>query len=198
MLDTNSPVALNQTCCDWDDSIIDFSFELPQSSVFIRHAEMKDCDALHQLLTDPAVAFWTVDLPFVPVARTEQKILVESDDHYMLVAIDRNDEILGALGIALNPNIRMRHVAKIGPVVVHPAMKGKGIGSRLMEEAIDLADNWLNVHRLELLVYAHNHAAIALYKKFGFSVEGTLRHFAFQAGQYTNAQILARLREVAS
>lgn len=198
MLNTNSPVTVHQPYWDQDFLIADIPFELPQSSVFIRHAEMTDRDALYQLFTDPAIAVWTVDPPFVPATHTEQKILSESDDHYMLVATDRNDDILGALGIALNPNLRMRHGAKIGPVVVHPAMKGKGIGSRLMEEAIDLADNWLNVHRLELLVYAHNHAAIALYKKFGFSVEGTLRHFAFQAGQYTNAQILARLREVAS
>jgi putative acetyltransferase len=31
--------------------------------------------------------------------------------------------------------------------------QGKGIGSKLMEAALDLADNWLNSTRVELRIY---------------------------------------------
>lgn len=43
-----------------------------------------------------------------------------------------------------------------------------------MEAAVDLADKWLNLTRFELEVYTDNASAIRLYKKFGFTIEGTL------------------------
>ncbi len=45
----------------------------------------------------------------------------------------------------------------------------KGAGAALIRVALDLADNWLNLRRLELLVYADNPAAIGLYQKYGFA-----------------------------
>jgi putative acetyltransferase len=53
--------------------------------------------------------------------------------------------------------------------------QGKGVGSALMRAALDLADNWLGLRRLELNVHADNERAIALYRKFGFEIEGTHR-----------------------
>ena len=63
-----------------------------------------------------------------------------------------------------------------------------------MQAAVDLADNWLNLSRLELEVYTDNEPAIRLYRKFGFAVEGTLVRFAFRDGRYVDAFAMARLR----
>ena len=52
-----------------------------------------------------------------------------------------------------------------------------------MKAALDLADNWLNPTRIELEVYTDNQTGIALYEKWGFEIEGTLRHFAFRGGR---------------
>lgn len=72
---------------------------------------------------------------------------------------------------------------------------GKGIGSALMRAALDLADNWLNLRRIELHVYTDNAAGIALYTKFGFKIGGTHRHFAFREGRYVDAYSMARVRD---
>lgn len=48
---------------------------------------------------------------------------------------------------------------------------GRGVGTGLLAEA----KRWAaahGVHRLELTVMAHNHRAIGLYERMGFSVEG--------------------------
>ncbi|MEO0409275.1 MAG: GNAT family N-acetyltransferase, partial [Cyanobacteria bacterium P01_A01_bin.135] len=56
------------------------------------------------------------------------------------------------------------------------------------------ADKWLNLTRLELIVYTDNGPAVRLYKKFGFVVEGTLTQYAFRDGAYVDAYTMARLK----
>ncbi len=38
-------------------------------------------------------------------------------------------------------------------------------------------------------------AAIALYRKFGFEVEGTHKRFALRGGEYADAHVMARLKQ---
>jgi L-phenylalanine/L-methionine N-acetyltransferase len=64
-----------------------------------------------------------------------------------------------------------------------------------MEAALDLADNWLDLTRVELSVYTDNAAAVALYKKFGFEIEGTRRRYAFRNGEYADAYSMARIKQ---
>jgi len=76
--------------------------------------------------------------------------------------------------------------------------QGKGAGTALMQAAVDLADNWLNLLRLELEVYADNEPAIKLYQKFGFMAEGTLHQFAYRNGELVDALAMARLKSAVS
>lgn len=59
---------------------------------------------------------------------------------------------------------------------------------------IDLADNWLNIGRLELSVYADNARAIGLYERFGFEREGFHPAYSFRNGAYVDSISMARLR----
>jgi putative acetyltransferase len=61
-----------------------------------------------------------------------------------------------------------------------------------------LVDNWLNLTRLELEVFTDNEPAIKLYKKFGFTIEGTLVRFAYRDGQFVDVYTMARLRILAA
>ncbi len=49
--------------------------------------------------------------------------------------------------------------------------RGRGVGSALLATAIAWARQQ-GMHKLSLGVFAHNDAAIALYRKFGFVEEG--------------------------
>jgi putative acetyltransferase len=69
----------------------------------------------------------------------------------------------------------------------------RGVGTALLRAAIELADGWLNYQRLELTVYTDNLAALHLYRKFGFTIEGTCRAYAFRDGTYVDAYAMARL-----
>jgi putative acetyltransferase len=88
---------------------------------------------------------------------------------------------------------RRRHAASLG-MAVRDDFQGQGVGSALMQAMLNLADNWLNVVRLELVTWTDNEAALALYKKAGFVIEGTHRRYAFRDGQYVDAYALGRIR----
>jgi putative acetyltransferase len=51
----------------------------------------------------------------------------------------------------------------------------------------------MGVLRIELTVYDDNARAIALYRKFGFEIEGRHRGYALRDGRYVDALTMARL-----
>ncbi|MEO8525784.1 MAG: GNAT family N-acetyltransferase, partial [Caldimonas sp.] len=63
----------------------------------------------------------------------------------------------------------------------------------LMQAMCDYADRWMGVLRIELTVYIDNERAIALYRKFGFEIEGRCRGYAMRDGQYVDAFSMARI-----
>jgi putative acetyltransferase len=60
--------------------------------------------------------------------------------------------------------------------------------------SLTLCDNWLRIERIELTVFADNPSALALYRKFGFEIEGTGKKFALRNGEYVDAYYMARMK----
>ena len=109
---------------------------------------------------------------------------------YFLVMIGDAGAI-GMLGLHTEPaRPRRRHAASIG-MAVHEASQRRGVGT-----ATVCADNWLNLHRLELEVYTDYESAVRLYQRHGFGIKGTFEDFAFREGAYVDAFFMARLRPV--
>lgn len=160
--------------------------------VRVRAATIDDLEAIHEITSTPGVIFGTLQLPYQSKELWRER-LSQSTPGNVHLAAEVDGRVVGDLGLHLERSLRRRHVAGLG-MSVHPDSQGQGVGSALLAAAVDLADNWLNVHRLELQVYADNAAAIHLYQKFGFAIEGTLRDYAFRQGQYVDAYFMARLR----
>ena len=158
--------------------------------VIIRHAEPADINAIKAIYDQPTVYANTLQLPYQPVANW-QKLFSAGDGFYNLVA-EVEGVVVGQLGLQVCQNLRRRHVAEIG-MGVSEEFQGQGIGSALLRAALEMADNWLNIRRMELTVYSSNEAAIALYERFGFEVEAELADFAFQYGKYVTALAMARI-----
>ena len=86
---------------------------------------------------------------------------------------DGTEQVIGSVNLHVESG-RMRHCGGIG-LMVHPDFQGRGIGRALLDAALDIADNWLMLLRVELTVFTDNARAIALYQSAGFEVEGTKR-----------------------
>jgi putative acetyltransferase len=160
--------------------------------IVVRRAEPRDAEAVHAIFAGPKVIAGTLQLPY-PSVELWRKRLAETTAHdYVLVATIDGD-VVGNLGLHEGgKSPRRRHVASIG-MSVRDDRQGRGVGTALMRAAIELADGWFNYQRLELWVYTDNLAALALYRKFGFVIEGTCRAHAFRDGRYADTYAMARL-----
>lgn len=159
----------------------------------IRRAEPDDAQAIYEIYSCPKAFAGTLQLPYPSLGNWRRRLAEPDDSIYNLVAVV-SDRVVGILGVHTFPHRpRRRHAAGIG-MGVHDEWQGKGIGTALMDAGLDLADNWLNILRLELEVYTDNEPAIRLYERFGFEREGTLRQHAFRNGQYVDCYMMARLR----
>ncbi len=76
----------------------------------------------------------------------------------------------GQLAGMIHLEISRHGFAELG-MLVAPGWRGHGVGSALLAETISRARGQ-GVHKLCLEVFPHNTAAIALYRKYGFTEEG--------------------------
>ncbi|MGZ9712560.1 GNAT family N-acetyltransferase [Glaciimonas sp. GNP009] len=160
--------------------------------IYIRRCEASDAEAIKKIYECPQAYAGTLQLPFPSVDTWEKRLSSLHQEWYSLVA-EIDGEVVGQLGLDANQRPRRKHVAYVG-IGVKDSYQGQGVGSKLLAAALDLADNWLNISRIELTVFIDNDAAIALYKKHGFVIEGEAAKYAFRNGEYMNAYHMARLR----
>lgn len=162
--------------------------------VRIRRAEPDDAEAFYDIQSGESAYGNTLQLPYPSIAMWRKRLADPSDSIITLVAVVA-ERVVGSISVSVVQRPRRRHVGHIG-MAVHEQFQSQGIGTALMTAAIDVAENWLNLHRLELDVYTDNERAIRLYERFGFEREGTMRRHAFRDGKYVDAHLMARLREL--
>jgi len=161
----------------------------------VRRATPQDAPAYARIMGDPAVFPALMQMPYAQESLWRDRIAEASapGKHDLLLVAERGGEIVGTAGLhPVGPMQRRRHAFAVG-ISVAPAAQRQGVGSALMAAMCEYADRWIGALRIELTVYTDNAAAIALYRKFGFAVEGTLRGYALRDGRYVDAYAMARL-----
>jgi ribosomal protein S18 acetylase RimI-like enzyme len=164
----------------------------------VRYAEARDAAALiahlKSLVAEPGI-----NIPLAPDEVTltleQERELIErlrdSPHGAMFVAVD-GDVIAGELSVkAISTRRAVAHVATIG-MSVAAGHRRNGVGEQLLREAIAWADA-NDFLRLELYVYARNAAAIALYEKLGFAIEGKRVAFIREGDAFIDDYVMARL-----
>lgn len=161
----------------------------------LRSMRAEDWEQLHAMREEESVRYNTLAIPFSDPGRFKERAINPSSTDHRLVAeaIFRDDmrKIVGMLGLHRG---RLSQASSAGMgIQVGTDYQGMGVGTALMVAMCDLADNWLNLHRVELEVFTDNERGIALYKKFSFEIEVTLRRFALRDGGYTDAYRMGRI-----
>ena len=166
----------------------------------IRALTEADMPAIVALRNMPGVRRGTLSTPFEGVGQYRKlragnagAAQAQNINQSINLVACANGEVVGEAGLFRAKFPRQAHVGRLA-IVVHDGWQGKGVGTALFAALIDLADNWLGLQRLELGVFTDNAPALALYRKFGFDIEGTEQMDAFRDGSFVDAFILARLR----
>ncbi|HSV01469.1 MAG TPA: GNAT family N-acetyltransferase [Roseiarcus sp.] len=123
----------------------------------------------------------------LPQTRAFVLSLMEKGDS-MFVALAKG-EVVGWCDIQRHPFPAHSHRGTLGMGVV-PDYRARGIGRRLMDQALNRALS-TGLVRVELSVRADNARAIRLYEKFGFVREGVARAAVFVDGEFHDTIAMA-------
>lgn len=122
--------------------------------------------------------------------RDEIKDILLKDNQTIFVA-EKDSQLIGYLAAYGGRYKRNRHSVYIITGIPR-AFTSQGVGTRLFVEL----EKWAKknkIHRLELTVMVHNEAALALYRKMGFEIEGRKQHSLFINGSYVDEYCMAKL-----
>jgi ribosomal protein S18 acetylase RimI-like enzyme len=130
----------------------------------VKPASVDDARALAELFA--AVAEEHDGIATEPPVDIDRRAALFAGSIASSVVAVAGSQIIGMLHVEVS-----RHgFGEIG-MLVDCGWRGHGVGSALMQAAIGLARQQ-GLHKLSLEVFAHNTAAIALYRKCGFVEEG--------------------------
>ena len=163
----------------------------PPPDLIIRPILLEDAEALWKIARQEGVIETTMALPSL---RLEQRIksiqALGENDHYMVA--ESAGEVVGVAGLTVGSGrTRLR-----GSLFIYVAreQQGQGIGTRLLQSLLDLADNWLLLRRVELTVLTENEGARRLYERLGFVIEGCRKMSIISQGKLKDEWLMARYR----
>jgi RimJ/RimL family protein N-acetyltransferase len=159
----------------------------------IRAAHPRDAGALVALAEEVAAepGGWLISDGGWRTAGDERRylrVLRRSRDAAVFVA-ESDEGIVGRLSLGRDPHPASRHVADLGLMVAANARR-RGIGRALLRQSVDWARD-VGIRKLELHVFPHNEAAIALYEDFGFRREGYRKSHYRRGPEYLDAILMA-------
>ena len=122
--------------------------------------------------------------------RDEIRDILSRDNQTILVAL-KDDQLVGYIAGYGGRYKRNRQTVYIITGILQ-VFTSQGIGTRLFQEL----EQWARekrIHRLELSVMVHNEAALSLYGKMGFEIEGRKKHSLLINNTHVDEYWMAKL-----
>jgi putative acetyltransferase len=156
-----------------------------------RPVRVEDAEAIWRITQQKGVIETILSLPSDRLEqRRERLATLGPDEHWFVAEVD--GAVSGLAGLSVGTG-RLRHSGHIFLFVARE-YHGQGIGARLMEILLDVADNWLLLRRVELTVVADNERAWRLYERLGFEKEGLRKLSVISDGAIKDEWLMARYR----
>ena len=136
-------------------------------------------------------------LPAYPKTETQLQAWIDSipaQTRDYTFAIRRLDNKTLVGWVELDGIMWQHRVTGISIAIGDMVERGKGYGGEAMRLAIDFAFYELNLHRIQLTVFAYNTNAIKLYERLGFKKEGVYREHVERDGKRYDMFLYGLLR----
>lgn len=160
--------------------------------LMIRALEEGDLERLRALRNEPSTWMMLTHVGFLDAEGQRQwfqHIRTAEDPRYYVICDEAHDFIGIVRTDALD---RTNRSLRVGADIV-PELRGRGYGRRSYELLKRYCFDYLNMHRIWLLVLADNARALHLYERQGFRVEGRYREAVFRHGVYHDYVVLSLL-----
>lgn len=161
----------------------------------LRAREPEDEPLLFEWFNDPdVIQHLTVRYPFSHA--TEKRYLeAHSQPTYDVCdfAVDRKDTGKMIGGASLGSTSPENRSAILGIALGDKSCWDKGFGTDTMRAICRFGFETMNLHRIELEVYAPNVRARTVYERVGFQVEGCRRQANYKFGQYQDVIVMGLL-----
>jgi putative acetyltransferase len=162
-----------------------------QVALTTRPVRVDDAEAIWRITQQDGVMETILSLPSDRLEqRRERLAALGPDEHWFVAEVD--GAVSGLAGLSVGTG-RLRHSGHVFLFVARE-YHGQGIGTRLMETLLDVADNWLLLRRVELTVVADNERAWRLYERLGFEKEGLRKLSVISDGAIKDEWLMARYR----
>ena len=166
--------------------------------LLIREAGPNDAAALVSFLNRVSVEtdFTSLDGDGILLTSEEMAIFLNKQaswDNQITLLAFLNDKIAGIVNITADQRKRVRHIGDLF-IVIGKKYWNNGLGSFLLEEVVEWAQASGILRRLQLTVQTRNQAAVHLYQKHGFAIEGKQERGAYiEEGEFIDVYLMGRL-----
>ena len=166
--------------------------------LLIREAEVEDAAALVSFLNRVSVEtdFTSLDGDGILLTSEEMAIFLNKQaswDNQITLLAFLNGKIAGIVNITADQRKRVRHIGDLF-IVIGKKYWNNGLGSLLLEEVVEWAQASGILRRLQLTVQTRNLAAVHLYQKHGFVIEGRQERGAYiEEGDFIDVYLMGRL-----
>lgn len=172
-------------------------FSLNYGTLILRNPTEKDAPELIKYLKTVSVEskFLLRELEEITLTVEDEckfiKRINESADSLMLIGF-LDGKYVGNCSLMGMQQHRFKHRASVA-IALFQKYIGQGIGSVMLTKLCEIAEN-IGLEQLELEVVTSNEKAIALYKKIGFEIHGTLpHHMKYKDGTYADEYFMVKV-----
>lgn len=112
-------------------------------NIQVRHSSDSDIAAIKAIYAQPSCYANTLQLPHPSIEQWQARLSGTHEHFYSLVA-EVEGAVVGQLGMEVFASPRRKHVANIG-MAVDENHRGQQVGEALMQQAVELANDWLAI-----------------------------------------------------
>ena len=168
---------------------------MAEQEVIVEEAQLSDAKALVDLLSQVSQETDFVVAETI-LSQEDMEIFLErhlESVNEICLVVRVGKELAGVLNVSSTSSPQTNHIGDIF-IAVQEKYWGYGLGSLLMEVALDWACHTPVIRRLELTVQDRNSRAVHLYEKFGFKIEAAKERGAkTKDGEFLDVYLMSRL-----
>jgi len=161
--------------------------------IYLRALELEDIDFMFSLVNNQEFAFWEGKNEF-PISKKQQEVWFNDNynkGHRFIICENETNEKMGYMSFKTTDQISRKGLLALKLI---ESARGKNIGTDSLKTLTSFLFNKANLNRLFTHIIEFNKPSLNLFKKCGWTIEGTERESIYMNGKYHDNILLSMLK----